>query len=79
MGDLGVLWFSRDLEKNAIMPGDEPNNSSTLREKDGLGGSLGFASGFVPNRDVVDVFRKLLKETGESAKGTSVHGGGISP
>ena len=79
LGDLGAMWFNRDLEKNAIISADELENGNARRENGGLGGSLGFPSGFMPNRDVVDVFREVLQETGESAKGTSVYGGGISP
>lgn len=79
LGDLGAMWFNRDLEKNATIFGDELENGNARRENGGLGGSLGYPSGFMPNRDVVDVFRSVLQETGESAKGTSMYGGGISP
>lgn len=79
LGDLGAMWFNRDLEKSAIISGDELENGNARRENGGLGGSLGYPSGFMPNRDVVDVFRAVLQETGESAKGTSMYGGGISP
>lgn len=79
LGDLGAMWFNRDLEKSAIIFGDELENGNARRENGGLGGSLGYPSGFMPNRDVVDVFRAVLQETGESAKGTSMYGGGISP
>lgn len=79
LGDLDAMWFNRDFEKNAIISGDELESGNARRENGGLGGSLGYPSGFMPNRDVVDVFRKVLKETGESAKGTSLYGGGISP